>query len=707
MSTDKEFTKGNIGAINALKGYRVQALYSICKILESDSPNAVYIPEGIEDLDVRNEKNTLIELHQVKNVSNPLSLSDLFSKKGTSFFRRAIAEYEKGHEAQLRVICFGEIGSELQKLFSEDTDQESFNERFKDYESTKEQLQYIKHNTVFKSLKECEIQDKVTELIKQKAIGVEPKIAVDYLHYWLFYLSEKGGKITLETLLSKLNDIGRFVDERQNFHKHLHTSIRSINAQELSQDQLTILSQSFYEGVSAKYQHIQAGLDVIREGKISELYNLFKDSNTVIIHGASGQGKSGLAYRYIWQYHSILAYEISLLPSSQSTLEQIQALRAFSTSLEIPVLLYIDVQPRNQNWTRILSEFAFSESFRFLVTIREEDWNRTNDRGADFPFRDLVLSLDKEEAQSIYQDLNEKITDLNFTDFEEAWVSFGGRGPLLEFTHLITQGETLKARIESQLNRIEDESPEFVTILKIIGLADHFGARVSLNKLNNARISSKLRLSIAILEKEFLLKLSDDEKWLTGLHPIRSKIIDETLHLDHEDRKNTVQECLELVDESSLFIFLINSFINIPDSRSGVVNKLGKVTWYSFTALREITNALIWLGLKSFVESNYELLCQWYQKDNLLMGVRAYFNFTGTLDIDSMFPFSPDYKDIIREESDKLKELKIDKCKLFKPLKNWLEQVQLPESYNLNRSELSVYGEFLYWVANQGIQKNH
>jgi hypothetical protein len=701
----KEITLGNFGAVNALKGYRIQALYSICTILGNPSKELTYIPEGIEDLDINDNTGQLLELHQVKNTSNTLTLSNLFSKNKTSFFGRAIDIFEQGKRPQLKVICFGELGVDLKKLFSTEVDQQSFNNRLTTYEATEEQLQFIKENTTLESVEEAYFQMRAVNLIRQKAIGVNPEIAIDYLHFWLYYLSEKGGQITHESLLAKLNDIGQFVDERQNFHKHLHTSIRSINSTGVSEDQLEILSESFYEGVSANYQHVLANLDVVREDKIDQILELFSETNVAIIHGASGQGKSTLAFRYVSLFHSILAYELVPLENIQSTLEQIQALKAFSKSLEIPILLYIDVQPGNQNWTQILSEFAYSKVFKFIITIREEDWNRTNDKGVTFPFKDLELGLDKYEAEQIYNALNQKITDFNFTDFEEAWVSFGGKGPLLEFTYLITQGKTLKSRIESQLNRIERDTPEFIPILKIVSQADYLGAKINLDRLKEAEIVEKLRLSIVTLEKEFLLKLSDDENWLTGLHPVRSRVIAEVLHFSEKDTESTVLNTIQLIDENKLFIFLINSFILLPKSRRRLIQRLSEKSWNSFMALKEITNALIWIGLKSFVENHRDLLNEWYPEDKLFLGATAYFNFTSTVDLKDMFSFNQQYINKLLKHGETLKSLHITKDSLLQPLTEWLTQVKLPKYELVAQNDAAAFGEFLFWLGHQSIER--
>jgi hypothetical protein len=47
-------------------------------------------------------------------------------------------------------------------------------------------------------------------------------------------------------------------------------------------------------------------------------------------------------------------------------------------------------------------------------------------------------------------------------DFDEAWSRFtaGDVGPLLEFTHIVTEGQTLTKKIQGQIARLQQEASE-------------------------------------------------------------------------------------------------------------------------------------------------------------------------------------------------------------------------------------------------------
>src|SRR6476469_7540629 len=76
-------------ATPAYRGYRLQALYVLYRILTSDSSRElVFHPEGKEDLSILDSHGTLLEICQVKAYSSNLILSDFKPDKSDSFFYR-------------------------------------------------------------------------------------------------------------------------------------------------------------------------------------------------------------------------------------------------------------------------------------------------------------------------------------------------------------------------------------------------------------------------------------------------------------------------------------------------------------------------------------------------------------------------------------------------------------------------------------------
>lgn len=75
-----------MSAIAALKGYRTQFLYSLHRIVFGVTDDYVYHIEGeFEDLDIIDNNGKYVECLQVKNLSDSLTFSDLFSAKDSIY----------------------------------------------------------------------------------------------------------------------------------------------------------------------------------------------------------------------------------------------------------------------------------------------------------------------------------------------------------------------------------------------------------------------------------------------------------------------------------------------------------------------------------------------------------------------------------------------------------------------------------------------
>ena len=92
--------------------------------------------------------------------------------------------------------------------------------------------------------------------------------------------------------------------------------------------------------------------------------------------------------------------------------------------------VYVDVTPRDVEWPELVKRLARNPYLQVLVTIREEDFARASLSGADFNFAEFSLTFDEVEARQIYAVATIMTPQDRFLDFEEAWDTFGGNGPL-------------------------------------------------------------------------------------------------------------------------------------------------------------------------------------------------------------------------------------------------------------------------------------
>ena len=120
------------------RGFRLQALYILHRILLSTGEELIFQPEGNEDLDVFDANEELIEVIQVKSYES-LVLSDL-SSKTTDFFNRVTSLFEANDLHKATVINFGLIGPEMEAAWS--SDQENSHNAKKTGTSSK-QISYL------------------------------------------------------------------------------------------------------------------------------------------------------------------------------------------------------------------------------------------------------------------------------------------------------------------------------------------------------------------------------------------------------------------------------------------------------------------------------------------------------------------------------------------------------------------------------------
>lgn len=689
-----------MSASSALKGYRTQFLYSLYRILKESENGYTYQPEGFyEDLDILDNENNHIEIIQIKNLSSKLVFSDLFTNT-TSFFNRAEKAITNNENCIIKLVSFGDISDEI-------TDKKKLEKKLKNKKFKEISIKKLVDNFFFEIIEEKDIEEKVLELIKDTNLFSDPKISLELLIYWLYTLGENRKPTRTSELILNLQKIGKFISEQEAFNKSFNNTILPLKIKNIENDDLAKYKDDFYYGVSARYEHILADLDIIREEKLSQIETLFQESNIVFIHGASGQGKSTLAYRYLNNYGTEnIVYELKISESLNSVFDTINSLDALSKGLNFPILLYIDVTPQNTNWNEILKELYGKENIKFLVTIRQEDWNfRSNDLQQYYKYKEIELNFNKEEAKIIYDSLSKYKKDLKFTDFEESWNAFGNQGLLLEYVYLINQGNTLKSRLFQQVqnirNKVSQQKTDELDILKYVCLSDSFNAKLSYKKLiNHLNIKVPIKY-INELEKEYLLQYSENKEYLLGLHPIRSKILCEILFDEDEytDIYEFISNALSLIDEDSIHEFLLNSFMKgyyVNES----IKSLIKINFKTYTAYKNVFNALMWKGVYDFIfEKNFENFEELrnFLGDAWSLGLP--FNFTssdgGSMHdiIKNLFP--DDKNEVIKQ----IHKGFSDESLVFEYILEWFEKISISDLNINNDLELDALSEILFWKA--------
>ena len=648
---------------SSLHGYRVQFLYTLYRMMLSDNAQEVFVPEGKEDLDIYVD-GILTECIQVKCHKDRLTYIDLYSSgKATSLYRRTLESLSENPAVKVNVVSInGVISDEL-------TDKAKLKRKLKAdpvlklKESNAKKLANIIDVTVFEEQKM--LSDIESEL-KSRFVEVNPIIGIRLLTEWIYEAAEKGERLTIHDLEQEILAIVVFQSRIQAFHNQLGYAIVPLFMDNslVDCDEQT-LSKAFYDGVSARPEYIVAGLDIERRETANDVEIAFKKSNIVIVHGLSGAGKSTFAYRYIYENASAMAYEIRNCNSNNLN-DVLASLSSITNGLRIPAMFFFDVNSSNIEWIEAIAILAGRKDVRCLVTMRQEDWNMQYPRiSTAFNFEDVTLELCREEAEQIYDRLQEKGVYAH-RSFEVVWEESEQSGNLLEFIYSMTHGDTLENRIK---NQICCESKQSQYLLGYISTANYFGGHMDVGGLLQLSGLNKIVVSSLIekLQYEFF-RIEDNV--IKDAHPVRTKFIVKTLFGDrYLLLKETAMEIFNKIDIPDGHLYILRMMkecgLTVDELIDAFSNKeLSPNQTYS------IARSLMWCGIFDYEKKHEGLISELSNLIGPLWELFLPMNFTG-IDLkdnlsvfEKMIPNFPDATKILSQFS--------NQQEIFCHLERWL-----------------------------------
>lgn len=667
-----------MSAIAALKGYRTQFLYSVHYILSNLANGYTFRLEGNEDMDVLDKEGKLLYAIQLKNLSRTITISDLLSESRTSFLKRFVEQYPT---ATPILVAYNEIGAELLNWKLE-TGQLTQKDKavISKYKLTADNWKLIKSKTVFQRVEESQIYSQCLHLLKKAFPIMDPAPTIDYLLTRVMAAAEARMSFTAADFSVWIQHFAEYLSERIAVHEQIGIYLRPLQSSGLRDTDNSAMEQEFFKASVTRFEHILLGLNVERESPLLQVNEHFAQTNTVIITGASGQGKTTLAYDYAYRYasHSML-YELAIQQDPLQTQKSIQAVAAIGKRLETPVLFIINVIPNTTDWIKLVKECSHIKNIRFLITVRQEDWRRARSVGIEFTHKEVELALTKSEAQIIYDKLNSIVDTNRHLDFEEAWMLLGTNPPMLEFAYSVTQGDSLKNKLYQQVQQltIEDNrnASRQIELLKLVSLADALGARIDVAKLKDA---ARFQFDIQNLEKEYLLRLTEGGKFLQGLHLVRSTILIDLLFDELTTlKKDYVLRCLKLVAEEDLYIFLLQALhlgLVTPHDLKNFVRNDQDIDWSLYGALLQ---AFLWAGIREYVENNRAGLDEFRKiyADGWLVTANVFFK----LRVDfTAFISNPLHRAIAQAKIDELNEKIQDKQAILNLAGLVLNEIPLP-----------------------------
>jgi len=599
-----------VGAVSAYRGYRRQALYALHRLLELGQGEQLQ-PEGVEDLSVIAD-GRLIEANQVKGYAVPLTLSHLDPAADGSFFQAAAVRSRRGERERLQLITYGPLGPELAGV--RDGDKQMTDSVVKKLGDAG--IEAVVARELIGRLKIVEVQETavsaaVLERLGAMLTGADPDAAFELMTLWIYTQSEFRATVSSSDARNRLEAVAAFISTMRAHHEEWNVTIVPIGDVEVTPDHRALLEDEFYQGVSVRFEHVAAGLPVDRPHLLESIDRAFERERVVVVHAASGQGKTTLAYQFLACLPASWRFRIAAIPDRFHALRMATALEGHAAAVGLPVYVHLDVSPQDVAWPTLARELASNVHIRVLVTIREEDWRRSSDV-AVIPFAEVDPTLTNEEARDIYQALRDRFPDAPPT-FEEAWTRFGGAGPLLEFVYLVTQRQELRTRLSDQVRRLRTEAQSTgtaaINFLRFASVIAATGARSELAPLANVAGLHDAAFVVSGMEREYLVRLSENGRLVGGLHPIRSQILAELLT---DPELSPIDDLLAsgvaLVTEPDLEIFMLRALSRI-DADVGSLTRaaLGRdlETWTGYAG---IARAIRWRGIADYSERHRELI---------------------------------------------------------------------------------------------------
>ena len=599
-----------IGAVSAYRGYRRQALYALHRLLELAEGEHLQ-PEGVEDLSVIAD-GRLVEANQVKSYAVPLTLSHLDPTAEGSFFQAAAARSRRGGRERLRLITYGPLGPELAGVRDGDEQKTKavvakLSQAGIDAAIARELIDRLE----IVEVEEAAVSAAVRERLGAMPTGADPDAAFDLLTFWVYAQSELRATVSSRDARNRVQAVAAFISSMRAHHEEWDVTIVPIGDIDVTPDRRAALEDEFYQGVSVRFEHVAAGLPVDRPNLLERIDDAFERERVVVVHAASGQGKTTLAYQFLACLPSSWRFRIAAVPDRFHALRMATALEGHAAAVGLPVYVHLDVSPQDIAWPTLARELTSNEHIRVLVTIREEDWRRSSDT-AVIPFAEVDAALTTEEARPIYEALRSRFPDAPPT-FEEAWTRFGGAGPLLEFVYLVTQRQELRGRLSDQVRRLRTEAQSTGTaaidFLRLASVIAATGARAELAPLASVAGLHDAAHVVSGMEREYLVRLSDNGRLVGGLHPIRSQILAELLT---DPVLSPIGDLLatgvKLVTERDLEIFMLRALSPIDANVANLTRaalERDVVTWNGYAG---IARAVRWRGIADYAERHRDLI---------------------------------------------------------------------------------------------------
>ncbi|WP_094545746.1 hypothetical protein [Petroclostridium xylanilyticum] len=468
-----------------------------------------------------------------------------------------------------------------------------------------------------------------------------------------------------------------------------------------------ILKQEFSQGVSTHPAHIRNNLDFVRSEWTEKISLSLSNHKAVIIKGVSGQGKSALCYRFLLDnYPEQLVFCVRHIQSFRQAENLVSALQGIIKHAR-NIIIYIDVNPGETNWVLLLQELqARGVSVPVLVSIREEDFKLSKVDGSVISIDIIDLYFFKIEAENIYKVLTLDNPHPIFRSFDEAWKRFGEGGTFLEFIYLLNNNQTLRQRLVGQVEKlISEKNPDsWLMLLNLVCYAGKIGCPVL---FKDAKRECSCDTAIAALDrmsKEYLLKSSDDGRYIETLHPLRASIVyDILLEKIAYSPSQLLLAVLKCIEGRYPQLILMDYFTQNPYDPS-LISELTAVPCRDWTMFACMLNTILWLDVKLYAERNQKVYDELIAKKGNGWLAFAPLDISGELrpnefiseNLTSIFP---EMAEGIIRDIEWMKNSLTSTVITYDTTDLWVKNSNIPLNVPKSDSEWSDFGYSLFWLA--------
>ncbi len=585
--------KSDIGSKAAWKGFSSQTVYIAYRLMILEDKFDMY-PENVEDLMIKKD-DEVKELIQVKNLSTDLTLSDLEPKKSDSFFRR-ILDY-KSEDLKIKVISFGNIGYELDQVNKRNEQCiKSFKNKMLSYGYTNEDIDWIiKHIEIKKENEELLRKNILLKINKDFKTSIATNIIFDCLINYISSLSRKVQMTNNKIWNNKVNDIIKDIVSIKGMYEQYGKTILNLSDYKTDKS-IEVLLNEYRNGFDAKPDHIRNNLDIYRGKWIKNIEDAYKDNNVVVIRGISGQGKSSLAYRFlIDNFNEEFVFVVEHIRDFKQAEDIIVAINGLACSKTQETIIYIDITPYDTSWKWILEQIQKRDlNIKVLITIREEDYRRSNINSGLYELKEIEITLEKDEAEELYNIYGSNY----FLNFEEAWYSFGANGPFMEFMYMLSEKQTLTDKLTSQIDNIienESDADNWLKLLLIVSFAGKDNYKINFEILTEKINSNNFSKILKNLQKEYLIKLEKNSKYIVSTHALRAKILSniimDKIYVNKIELIINVLSCITEYYPTLIVEYLYDNL----DSVEEFIDQVTKVQFKTWTSYATLIRSMLWL----------------------------------------------------------------------------------------------------------------